>query len=258
MWSIFWEPGLDCNLASAWLGSIYHVIKPILQAGNLEMLAKVFALCRPRLAPVWLGIAILGCTEFAGMIESYLTTLEERPFSCRMSRPDPDVAAWTGSPQSFLDEEGSGCYIKDGEVLLSRSDLYRLRFNYRLLSSNFETAPFGWQPNGSVRKKDIEPELQEQLEKWCPRKFLRWIWYTRQGKIEHSFRDKHQDTKETSSVSSPEHPTTELSSGTCCAVRLCPSKEATWRTLVWGSRMASGDEDSIEVITKHKWLRDAR
>jgi hypothetical protein len=259
IWSVFWEPGTNCNLVSAWLGSIHHAIQPILKAGDLEMLAKVFALYRPRLAPLWLGIALLGCAEFMGMIESYLTTLEERPFFCRLSRPDPDVAAWIRSPQSFLDEAGSGCYIKDGEVLLSRSDLYRLRFNYCWLSSRFATAPFGWQPIGSVRKKDVEPELQEQLEEWRPRKYLRWIWYTREEKIEHSFCDKHQDTTETSRMlSSLDHSITEISSGTSCTIKLWPSKEATWRILVWGSRTASGDEDSIEAITKHEWLKDAR
>ena len=130
IWSIFWELGTDCNLVSVWLGSIHHAIQPILDAGDLEMLVKMFALYRPRLAPLWLSIALLGCNEFTDMIESYLTTLEERPFFCRLSRPDLDVATWTGSPQSFLDEVGLGCYFKDGEVLLSRSDLYHLRFNY--------------------------------------------------------------------------------------------------------------------------------
>jgi hypothetical protein len=77
VWSIFWEPVINCNLVSAWLGSIYHTVDPILKAGDLEMLAKVFVLYRPRLAPIWLGIALLGCLEFLTMIESYLTTLEE-------------------------------------------------------------------------------------------------------------------------------------------------------------------------------------
>jgi hypothetical protein len=82
----------------------------------------------------------LGCPEFIDLIGSYITTLEGQPFFCRLSRPDPDVARWTRSPLYFFDEAGSGCYIKD-EVLLSRSDLYCLRFNNRLLSSKFETAP---------------------------------------------------------------------------------------------------------------------
>lgn len=259
IWSVFWEPGIDCNLVSAWLGSIHNVIQPILKAGDFEMLAKVFALYRPRLAPLWLGIALLGCPEFIDMIESYLATLEERPFFCRLSRPDPGVAAWTGSPQSFLDEAGSGCYIKDGEVLLSRSDLYRLRFNYCWLSSGSATAPFGWQPIGSVRKKDVEPELQEHLEEWRPRKFLRWIWYTRSGKIEHGFCDKYKDSSEASGVlSSLDRSMIEIPSGSSCAVKVWPSKEATWRILLWGSRTASGDEDSIEAITKHEWPKDAR
>jgi hypothetical protein len=278
IWSIFWEPGINCNLVSAWLGSIYHTIDPILKAGDLEMLAKVFALYRPRLAPIWLGIALLGCPEFPRMIESYLTTLEEQPLFCRISRPDPDVAAWTGSPQSFLDEEGSGCYIKDGEVLLSRGDLVRLRFNYRYLSDTSETPAFGWQPLGSVKKEDVEPELQERLEEWRPRKLLRWIWYTKKGKIEHIFRDKHQDARKASSVLCSPHSLRDkhqdarnissiLSilensgakiSGGHCAVKLCPSREATWRIMAWGLKMASGDVEFMEEVTEHKWLEGLR
>jgi hypothetical protein len=38
------EPGVYCNLVSAWLGSIHQMIKPILKPGDMERLAKVFAL----------------------------------------------------------------------------------------------------------------------------------------------------------------------------------------------------------------------
>jgi hypothetical protein len=42
IWSIFWEPGVECNLVSVWFGSILEVIRPIIKAGNVEMLAKIF------------------------------------------------------------------------------------------------------------------------------------------------------------------------------------------------------------------------
>ena len=126
-WSIFWEPGVQCNLASAWLGSVHHVIKPLLEVGNMERLAKVFAFRRPRLAPLWLGICLCGCTEIFNMIKSYLTTHRDQEWMC----PECDVATWTGSCQSFFDEVVSGPY-KDRDVLVPRADLLRHRFNFRL------------------------------------------------------------------------------------------------------------------------------
>jgi hypothetical protein len=72
-----------------------------------------------------------------------------------------------------LDEEGSGCYIKEREVLLSRSDLVCPRFNYRYLSDTSKNPAFGWQPLGRVKKEDVEPKLQERLEEWRPRTLLR-------------------------------------------------------------------------------------
>lgn len=41
--SIFWELGICANVVSAWLGSIYDAIKLILEAADLELLAKIFA-----------------------------------------------------------------------------------------------------------------------------------------------------------------------------------------------------------------------
>jgi hypothetical protein len=64
----------------------------------MERLAKVFALCRPQLALLWLGIFLCGCTEVIDMIKSYLTTLKEQPYYGSLAGPDPDVAVWTGLP----------------------------------------------------------------------------------------------------------------------------------------------------------------
>ena len=47
------------------------------------------------------------------------------------SRPMAEVAAWTGSPQSFVDISGSGPYLKEDGV--QRTAVWRLRFECRNL-----------------------------------------------------------------------------------------------------------------------------
>jgi hypothetical protein len=264
IWSIFWEPGIQCNLVSAWLGSIHEAIMPILEAGDMERLAKVFALRRPQLAPLWLGIFLCGCTEVIDMIGSYLKTLKEQPYCGSWARPDPDVAVWTGSRQSFFDEDSSGPYLSH-DARIPRADLLRHRFNFRL-GDGADIIHFGWQPFGTVKKMEIEPELWPRLEcKPQPRKYIHWIWWLGKDKsvIERGFRhDKGKVTKSVAEESYSSSSTAVIPSGFHCDVRLEPSKEATFRILDWGSRMASG-ERSIEAVAipgirQHPWLADAR
>jgi hypothetical protein len=264
VWSIFWEPGVPCNLASAWLGSIHQVIKPLLEVGSMEMLAKVFALRRPQLAPLWLGIFVCGCTEILDMIGSYLTTLEEQPYFGSWARPDPDVAVWTGSHQSFFDETCSGPYIGQN-ALVPRADLLRHRFNFRL-GDVADIVHFGWQPCGVLRKTDIEPELWPRLE--CepqPRIYIHWIWWLSKDKrlIEKGFR--HNMLIPTKNSKRELHSTdyrAKVPPGFNCEVRLEPSKEATFRVFDWGSKAATGDRSidamAIPGIRKHPWFVDAR
>ena len=104
------------------------------------------------------------------------------------------------------------------------------------------------------------------------------IWYTKKGRIEHIFRDKYQDTRKASSVLCSPHSlrdkhqdagniTNILSipgnsvakiSGGYCAVKLCPSREATWRIMAWELKIASGDVDLMEEVTEHRWLESLR
>jgi hypothetical protein len=264
IWSIFWEPGIQCNLASAWLGSIYEAIAPILEAGDMERLAKVFALRRPKLAPLWFGIFLCGCTEVIDMIGSYLKTLKEQPYCGSWARPDPDVAVWTGSRQSFFDEDTSGPYLGH-DARIPRADLLRHRFNFRL-GDGADIIHFGWQPFGTVKKMDIEPELWPRLEcKPQQRKYIHWIWWLGKDKsvIERGFgHDRGKDTKSVAEECRSSSSTAVIPSGFHCDVRLEPSKEATFRILDWGSKMASG-ERSIEAVAipgirQHPWLADAR
>jgi len=145
IWSIFWEPGVECNLVSAWFGSILEVIKPLIEAHNTNLLSSIFSLRRERVDLLWRAIFYLGDLKVLDMILSYLKTHEER-WGGSWAAPDIDVAAWTGSPQSFFDEEFLGTY-QGMATQIPRSDLMRHRFNFSLGNPNnlrFRGQPFGY------------------------------------------------------------------------------------------------------------------
>jgi len=79
IWSIFWEPDIHANFASAWLGSIGQVLQPLLEVADMDLLAKVFAIRNLRLAPLWLGFLSCGSTQVLEVIRRYLIAHEERP-----------------------------------------------------------------------------------------------------------------------------------------------------------------------------------
>jgi len=81
------------------------VIKPIIETGHLEVVAKVFMVRQQLPALWWLGIFILGNIEALDKILYYLESHED-PTGC--SSPGIDVAAWTASKQPFLAEDESG------------------------------------------------------------------------------------------------------------------------------------------------------
>lgn len=265
IWSIFWEPGVQCNLVSPWLGSIHQVIQHLLVAGDMEGLAKVFALRRPRLAPLWLGMFLCGCPEVINMIESYLTTLNEQPDDGSCAQPNPNVAVWTGSHQSFLDERCSGPY-QDLDAEVSRADMLRHRFNFRLGDDSI-IVHHGWEPCGKIRKQDIEPELWPSLE--CqprPRIYIHWIWWLARGKkpkkkIERGYRsDKPHMEFVVPELVLPKSIAT-IPNGLTYNVALKPSKQATFWILLDGSQMALQDQSLEDMVVpgmrQHPWMVDA-
>ena len=264
VWSIFWEPGLECNLVSAWFGSILEVIRPIIEAGNTEMLSKIFAFRRERASLLWRPIFDLGDFKILDMIVSYLESHEER-WGGSWAGPDIDVAAWTGSPQSFFDEDFSGTY-KGMTTQVPRSDLLRHRFNFRLGDGDY--IRFGWQPIGYVTKEQIEPELWPGLELGCPREYKHWVWWLKDkdnhmiAEIQQGFRHDKAKCLEYIDEPHPENSQIAVPSGFRCNVRLAPSFKATWSTVHHGAKEASGDRTleatSIKGIREHPWFADSR
>ncbi|KAM6516676.1 hypothetical protein FALCPG4_014851 [Fusarium falciforme] len=181
LWAVFWEPGVECNLVSPWCDPIIDVVKPLVDRGELEMLSHVLALRRPNVAPLWYGIAACGRTKTILAIVPFLQSL----YTPVPSRPIPEVAAWTGSPQSFMDLRGSGAYLQAGDQV-ARADVWRLR--HECWDVEPEGAPFRnppmcpWPPFGFIKADELE--LSVRLHMNCDRHqwvYLRWTWLLGNG-----------------------------------------------------------------------------
>lgn len=116
LWNIFWEPSVPCQFAGAWTGPIVSVLEPIIQADDLELLAKVLSFSK--LAPLWLGVALCGPKTVVSSIVSSLRELHDYPYTL----PNLDAAAWTGTRQSFMDAPQSGLTLGPPESV-SRADV---------------------------------------------------------------------------------------------------------------------------------------
>ncbi|KAI0430730.1 hypothetical protein F5Y09DRAFT_220431 [Xylaria sp. FL1042] len=258
LWSIFWQPDIECNVVSPWLSSILSVIRPMIDSKNLVTLAKVFAIRRPRVGIWWLGVFLLGNHTVLDWISRYLETLEERWGFASMATPDAAVAAWTGSPQSFLDEMYTTRYSLDH---VSRADLLRHRYNFRLQDT---TSPLlSWRPFGYVAKDTIELDLWPWLERGAPRRYVHWVWWIKKGNslVRDTQLGFRMDTgRFVAGV--PDH--LELNCLNQLSIyntniKLAPSKESTLRMIRYCIEDISGDRDtdisSISGAKLHPWLK---
>ncbi|UKZ47354.1 hypothetical protein TrVGV298_001572 [Trichoderma virens] len=170
LWSVFWEPEIDCNLASPWCNAIIDTIKPLIDGHKLETLGHVLAQRRPGVAALWYGLVACGATDIISSIIPYLETLH----TALPVRHVPEVSVWTDTPQSFMDLTGSGPYLQGNQV--SREDLWRLRHeNWNAWNGGVHfrhppNTPF--RPFGSIDAEEVEVAVRPHLE--CPRH--EWIY----------------------------------------------------------------------------------
>lgn len=181
LWGIFWEPGVDCNVVGPWCDPIIEVVEPLIDRGDLETLAHVFACRRPTIAPLWYGMAACGHTKTIAAIVPFLKTLH----APTPSRPVPEVAAWTGAPQSFMDLCGSGPYEQGGSQV-ARADVWRLRhecWDLEPEGTPFRNPPMSpWPPFGYMDVEELEISLRTHLR--CERHhwvYARWTWLLSNG-----------------------------------------------------------------------------
>ncbi|RCI11108.1 hypothetical protein L249_7300 [Ophiocordyceps polyrhachis-furcata BCC 54312] len=159
LWSVFWQPDIDCNLASPWLRGILEVLEPVIEAEDFETLLKMFALRRPRIAPWWMAIFLLGNGPMLERIQQYLDPTVPNVHFWTLHRPDPTLSAWTGAVQTFIECAGDADRLGPG--LISRADLARSLFiNQQWLPAS---TPQSWRPFGKVEWRDVVPELRPYL-----------------------------------------------------------------------------------------------
>ena len=257
LWSIFWQPEVQCNLVSPWLSSILHVIRPIMESKDLLRLGKVFACRRPRVALLWLGIFFLGDPVILDQVQRYLEFHEERPWHGSLSAPDLVVSAWTGSPQSFWDEKEQTPPDSD---FVTRADILRRRHNFRLHEDHWTL--FAWQPFGDVARTQLEPELVEYLRRPYFRRYKYWVWLNAQ---DHTYQSGFRMDTKRLSREVPDHleicPVMECTSP--CEVFTIPSKQATLSMLHHSVQNMVYDRSlCISAIPRlrqdHEWLQDWR
>ncbi|KAK3903204.1 hypothetical protein C8A05DRAFT_14821 [Staphylotrichum tortipilum] len=179
LWSIFWQPSVPPNLVSPWLASISTVLT---STPNPTQLAQVFLLRRPRVALWWVGLLLLGdLPTIHSRITCYLSTTEERWGFGSLARPDIAAAAWTGAPQSFLDEPSQNPYGAGNiDQQIARCDLLRHRYNFRLQDET--SLPVSWTPFGSIPRKFVEPDLWPWLDRGHVREYIHWVWWIKHGR----------------------------------------------------------------------------
>ncbi|KAI1268120.1 hypothetical protein F5Y18DRAFT_279046 [Xylariaceae sp. FL1019] len=259
IWSVFWQPGIQCNLVSPWLGSILDAIRPLLDDRDLSRLAKVFMLRRPKVAFMWLGIFLLGDATVLDRIERYLSQLEERRFHGSLGVADLTVASWTGSIQSFWDEKESTAAAADNWSEVSRADVLRRRHLLRLQDDRWSL--FSWEPFGVITRSNIEPELVELFETRYMRVYVHWTWLVlRNPRIERGFRYDTGRLAETIQRDQEPFPSKPMKQRTS---RLAPSKKATMSMLFHSSTDyhydMSLDIACIPGLDKdHPWLDNWR
>lgn len=172
LWSVFWEPGVACNFAGAWLGPIETVLRPIIENNELELLAKVLSFTS--VAPLWLGLALCGPRAIIKSVLPSITRLTEYGHT----EPHIDSAAWTGIVQSFLHVHPPGPYLQD-DGMVSRADVWRLRYDCHreYEDMTFANPPsHGWPPFGRMRREDIELEIHPHLRCSHQWKYSYWTW----------------------------------------------------------------------------------
>ncbi len=131
--SVFFRPGVACNICRAWLqGTFEFLDSGIVQ--DQHTLLRILVERDPSLGFLWLGAFIIGAQTRA--------LQEARQAWWKI---DLHVAAWTGTLMSFIQEPVSTLPVGGEEIL--RADECRLMYlshdQYYTVAPLFPFAPFG-------------------------------------------------------------------------------------------------------------------
>ncbi|KAF2259161.1 hypothetical protein CC78DRAFT_83259 [Lojkania enalia] len=175
MFGCFWEPGLECHLASEWINPAQSLVQSIKEAERPQIVVKMMALHRPSSAPLWIGAAT------TGLIPTLLRVVDKHlpPISL-------EATIWTSSMQSFMDPQYYRVPPKktdsEGRTCIPREDEFRLLYVTDVDSRRYPSPPLSpWPPFGTVELKDTALEVQQHLE--CAHRplYKQWNWQLEHG-----------------------------------------------------------------------------
>ncbi|KAJ5360826.1 hypothetical protein N7517_010017 [Penicillium concentricum] len=167
MKSIFLNPAIPCNLASAWTNATFAMINPIAKANNIPRLLNGLSAREPRVASLWLGAALMGTSSI------YLNHSEQG-----LMAPVLEAEAWMGVTSTFL-TQSPGIYDKDVDFVL-REDECRLLFLATASDGDYNhgyLTVWPWKPFGSTKVCDTDILLREHLGCGCHvLGYENWAW----------------------------------------------------------------------------------
>ncbi|KAJ5584590.1 uncharacterized protein N7459_004390 [Penicillium hispanicum] len=171
----FWQPDVPCNMVSQWLHPVLEeVLGDAAEGKDQELMALIGAIRRPSVGALWIGAAA------SGMGPKLLQKV-------RRGRPPVESVGfpWTGAPQSFMDDTGSGPYTCEDPAYISRPDVWRL---LNLPPTEEDDMSYGnrpmtpWEPCGVSSTTNCALRVTSHLK--CPRHeyhYDHWNWELEDG-----------------------------------------------------------------------------
>ncbi|AEO62318.1 uncharacterized protein THITE_2106371 [Thermothielavioides terrestris NRRL 8126] len=159
--SSFYDPNIECNAVTPWLQGALAAIAVVARDDPL-ILARMLMDRQPKVAPLWLGVAVLGLQK---------DLLKDVGFG--YIPVDLHSAAWSGTVQSFIQLPVSDPVVADGRV--ARADQCRLLYLSR--SGSHDRVPIcQWRPFGETPLEHTDIEIRNHAE--CQGHGLRYQGFT--------------------------------------------------------------------------------
>lgn len=159
--SSFYDQSVECNAVTPWLQGALAAIDKVAQDDPL-VLSRVLMDRQPKVAPLWLGITVLGLQK---------RLLQDVRFG--LIPIDLHSAAWSGTMQSFIQQPVSDPLVADGQV--GRADQCRLLFLSR--SGSHDRVPVcQWRPFGGTPLEHTDIEVRVHAN--CKSHSLRYEGFT--------------------------------------------------------------------------------
>ncbi|KAJ5562398.1 hypothetical protein N7535_003139 [Penicillium sp. DV-2018c] len=171
--STFFNPDIECNLASAWLNPAFAIVDSISPIKN--ELAVFLANRSPLLGTLWLGAVLTGLAK---------TVL--RDIRVGMTALDLPASAWTATTHTFMTCEMG---TNNGESL-RRDDECRLLYITASEGCDRPLPVWTWKPFGTTKLCDAELAVRQHAQCSHCLEYESWEWILANG---HSIQDFGKD-----------------------------------------------------------------